>query len=59
MNEEIFEKLEQLLSENERKLDNLIEAQRERKTISETKKEVKDVDVSDADIRKIVDKLEI
>ncbi len=59
MNEEIFEKLEQLLSENERKLDNLLEAQRERKSGLETKKEIKDVDLSDDAIRKIVDKLDI
>ncbi len=59
MNEKDFEKLEQLLSENERKLDNLLEAQRERKSGLETKKEIKDVDLSDDAIRKIVDKLDI
>jgi len=59
MNEEIFEKLEQLLSENERKLDNLIEAQRERKTVSETKKEAEKDNFPEINIKKVIDQLDI
>ncbi len=60
MNEnELVERLEAILSANSSKLDNLIKAQRERKTVSETKTEIKDVDVSDAEIRKIIDQLDI
>lgn len=60
MNEnELVERLESILSANERKLDDLLKARNERKTVSETKVETEKHDVSDADIRKVIDKLEI
>jgi len=56
MNEENFRALEELLRANEQKLDNLLKKRGEKET---DESDIKKDDISDAEIKKVIDKLEI
>jgi hypothetical protein len=59
MNEKDFEKLAELLKANEQKLDNLLKKRGETETVSETKKEAEKDNLSEIDIKKVIDQLDI
>jgi hypothetical protein len=59
MNEKDFEKLAELLRANEEKLDNLIKKRGETETVSETKKEIEKDNLSEINIKKVIDQLDI